>query len=294
MSKITRKNTGSIQRSRRGFQLSIEQPLQWTVVLCFGIIIGVIPGWIAAPGVAVWVLPSLAVIGAGAWLISKLIPQPLDVEAFIEHPLSLRSEADRLRYARPGFVGFVSLYNNPQKLSPEALKLAIDNLDFERLQPEAETSNLRPMIHAVLAHSSQLQHCWLLSTEGKAETPGSIIYARVIAEYLRQEKGLNCTFYYGPQYAIPLDNDLEILQKTYDLLKQVFKESEAFQLDSGRLIVDLTSGIRNMALGMVLACLAKERDIEFVSTSYGEDGRTQGDLTPIIFRFEPAVKKLNR
>ena len=258
-----------------------------------GSLLGVIPNLIATPSILIWAAPVLGGIGLVSGLASLLLPQKLSVDTAIRSPQSIRRPEDAALYARRGLVGFVSLYNNPGKLPPDELQAAIDQLDFAQLQ--LEKSNLQPMLYAIQAHAVQLQHCWLIATVGK-QASGSLPYAKVMAEYLRQEKGLQCGFHYGESFAVSLDDDTDVLQRTYDLLvKKVFKEATRANLAPQDLVADFTAGIRSMTLGMVLACLDKERDIEFVGTPYGEDGcPIKEELTPIIFSFEPQLKPTDR
>jgi hypothetical protein len=261
--------------------------------LCVGCLLGVIPNLIATPAILIWAAPVLGGVALVSGLVSLLLPQKLSVDTAIRSPQSIRRPEDAALYARRGLVGFVSLYNNPGKLSPEELQGAIDTLDFAQLR--LEESNLQPMLHGIRAHAGQLEHCWLIATVGQ-QALGSLPYARVMAEYLRQEQGLECAFYYGEGYTVSLDDDTDVLQRTYDLLvRRVFKEAQRAGLSPQDLVADFTAGIRSMTLGMVLACLDKERDIEFVGTRYDLNGRmVKGDLTPIIFSFDPQLKPDDR
>lgn len=261
--------------------------------LSLGIGIGLIPNLIA-PAALPWVAS-----GAGSVLLlssaaSAALSRKSVIETSLQSPLAIRSSEDEGLYARKGLIGFVSLYKN-SALSKDELKAAIATLDFDRL--DLENSNLKPMIQAIQTHSQKLEHCWLLSTIGgnQEKAPGSLPYAKVVAEYLRQRKGVQCKFYYGAAYAISLDDDTNVLKKTYDLLvKRIFQEAFQFGLLPQDLVADCTAGFRSLTLGMVLACLDKERDIEFMGTRYDENGNVTQELTPIIFSFEPQLKPNDR
>ena len=137
-------------------------------------------------------------------------------------------------------------------------------------------------------HKGELTHCWLLATIGsQPEAQGSLLYAKLLAEYLKQRHGIQCNFYYGDNYTISLDEDSQVLGKTYDLVQQVFKEVRSKNLSAREIVADFTTGFRSMTLGMILACLDEERDIEFIGTHYNETGKPDGSLIPIIFSFKP-------
>lgn len=238
------------------------------------------------------ILAAIAGIALVAWLASLAIKRPSEMEVLIQAPQTIRTEYDALYLARQAFVGFVPLYRPKahtaaSQLSHHQRQEAIEALDFDRLQ--LEESNLATILAAICAHQSQIKHCWLVATLGQ-QAPGSLPYARLIAEYLRQRKGLTCQFYFGPEYAVPLADDALVLSKTYALVRQVFAEAAVLKISRSQLVADITSGIRSMSLGMVLACLDKERDIELIGTRYSNDGLPVGDLTPIIYSFAPEIQ----
>jgi hypothetical protein len=160
-------------------------------------------------------------------------------------------------------------------------------MDFDRLQ--VEESNLWPTIEAVVSHASRLEHCWLLATRGQHE-PGSSPYAPVLAAYLRERKGVKCRFYYGEAYTISLDDDALVLSKAYDQVQRVVAQATRLGLPPQELVADITSGFRSMALGMVLACLNGDQDVQFEGTRYDKLGQPTGKLFPIIFGFEPTLE----
>jgi hypothetical protein len=257
--------------------------------LCFGVLLGILPDVVVAQGW--WLVATIVGIAVVASVLSQILPKKTDLDVVIQSPLTIRSEVDALYYARKGFVGFVPLYTpkrgtNAAQLSLEERAVAVETLDFARLQ--LEESNLEPTLKAIVAHASQLRHCWLLSTQGK-RAMGSLPYAKLIAEYLRQYKGMTCTFHYGNSYTISLDDDVLVLNKTYNLVRRVFKEAMQLKIQPRELVADITTGFRSMTLGMILACLSRERDIEFMGTRYTERGETVGDITPMALLHKGGV-----
>lgn len=260
---------------------------------CFGILLTAITDTIATQSILV--LAVITGIALLAWLISQFIQKHEGISVLIKSPQTIRNLQGERDYGRQGFVGFVPIYRplsgSPgHALSSEARQLAIQNADFDSLY--LEQSNLEPTIRAICAHRHHLKHCWLLATVGSTAA-GSLPYAELLAKYLMERKGLKCNFYYGDdQYTISLDDDVLVLSNTYDLVKKIFTEiKQLYQLKPKDIVADISTGFRSMTLGMVLACLDKEQDIEFMGTHYDELGAPiRGDLTPIIFSFEPDVK----
>ncbi|MEM8613100.1 MAG: hypothetical protein AAGF93_13855 [Cyanobacteria bacterium P01_H01_bin.105] len=260
---------------------------------CFGILLTAITDAVATQSVTVLIV--VAGITLLAWIASQLIQKPEGIGVLIRSPQTIRNLKEEKDYGRHGFIGFVPIYrpssgSPSQALSPEERQLAIQNADLDSLC--FEQSNLEPTIRAICAHRHHLKYCWLLATVGDTAA-GSLPYAPLLAKYLKERQGLTCNFYYGDNgYTISLDDDALVLSKTYDIVKKIFTEiQQVHRLKPKDVVADISTGFRSMTLGMVLACLDKEHDIEFMGTHYDELGAPiRGDLTPIIFSFEPDVK----
>jgi hypothetical protein len=237
--------------------------------------------------VFIWIAIGFFVTIGLSLLLRRRSP---DIDTIVESPLTLRHDAEKQMHAKEGFVGFVSIYTPERdspaaKLTQEERETAIKEQNFQLLQ--LEKSNLKLTIEAVRTHASQLKHCWLLSTYGQ-QTQGSLPYAELVVAYLKT-KEMKCEFYYGQEYAISLDNDALVLGAVYKLLKKVLQEARNLHIAPHSIVADMTSGFRSMTLGMVLAFLARERDIQFMGTAYDELGKPYGELTPIVFSFEPQL-----
>ena len=275
-----------------------RQYLRWQRVLTLvaglslGLLSSVFSDWIANQGVRwlPWIagVALLSSLGSALFLLRK----PPGIEVAIESPLTIRSATEAAQVARRGFIGFVPLYR-PQPgaaaaaLDPTARAAAVEALDFEQLQLEA--SNLQPTITAIMSHATRLEHCWLLATSGQT-APGSLAYARLLAVYLRQQKGLRCKIHYGQAFTISLDDDALVLSKTYRQVQRIIAQTTRLGLSPREIVADITTGVRSMTLGMVLACLDGDQDVEFVGTHYNAQGEPEGDLFPIIFSFQPNLE----
>jgi len=260
--------------------------------LSFGLILTIIENWLSSQGLVPlpWVI-AIAVISGGMSII-LLLRKRIGIEVAIRSPLIIRTLAEAQQYARRGAIAFVPLYRPNRdtaaaKLSVAEWDRAVEALDFDRLQ--LEESNFYPTIKALTSHASKLEHCWLLATEGKEDMRGSLPYAPVLAAYLREHKGLRCKFHFGAAYTIPLHDDALVISKTYDHVQRIFEQAIRLKIAPQELVADITSGIRSMTLGMVLACLNGDQDVEFVGTRYDDQGWPVGDIFPIIYSFEPTL-----
>lgn len=275
-------------RLRRLFRL--QQAAIALTGLTFGLLMSILANRLSAEWSSL--IPAvflIAAVGAVASGVMYLRERP-GSEVVIRAPKTVRTPEDARRIARRGYVGFVPLYrplrhSSANQLDAAARRQAVENLDFAAL--DLENSNMQPSIVAISTHASRLEHCWLLATNcTDVNVPGSQPYARVLAEYLKREKGLTCQFYFGEAYCISLDDDALLLSKTYDEVKRIFAQSERLGLAPSEIIADITTGTRSMMLGIVLGCLDQDHDIEFIGTRYRDDGQPSGDLLPIIFSLE--------
>jgi hypothetical protein len=281
------------------FSPQIRQFLRWQRIsmllagASLGLLSSIFSDWVANQGRML--LPWLALVAVGSSLASLVyfFRKPVGIEVAIKSPQTIRSAIEAERHARRGFIGFVPIYrpkggSTAAGLSAEERAAALEALEFGRLR--LEESNLQPTIEAILAHASRLEHCWLLATSGQ-KVAGSLPYARLLAIYLREEKGLRCKFHFGEPYTIALDDDALVLSKSYDQVQRILQQATRLGLNAREVVADITSGLRSMSLGMVLACLDGEQDVEFVGSRYNAEGEPVGALFPIIFSFEPALER---
>jgi hypothetical protein len=279
-------NIQGIFRSKRAYRA--------LALFLSGILVGILPDIAVAGGVVV--IAGMAALALIAWIVSIFLPRQHRFNVIIKSPQTITSPQEETNYARQVFIGFVPLFT-PQSAAVKQLAReakeeyndAIKNLDFDRL--ELEKSNFQPTIKAIVSHKSKLKHCYLLATTGTSPTSvGSLAHAELLTEYLKQRHGLTCEFHFGQEYSISLDEDSLVLGKTYDLIQRVFQEIPR-EFDFTQVVADITTGFRSMTLGMILACLDEERDIEFVGTKYDENGKPDGSLKPTIFSFHPQMRQ---
>lgn len=275
------------QRLRRLFRL--QRISAGLVGLTFGVLISVLANLLSGPlAQFIPVLLALLVVSTIVALVIYLREPVSPVKVAIRSPITIHNELDAGQYARRGFIGFVPYFtprwgSPASKLSREERQQAVAALDFATL--DLENSNMMPTIQAIASHKSRLQHCWLIATTGK-EGEGSAAYTQLLVNCLATKYGIECQFYQGERYTINLESDAELPQRIYDQVVKAFGESERKGLTPRDLVVDVTTGIRSMALGATLACLDSEHDIEFVGTAYDSNGNPSGPLYPIIFNFE--------
>jgi hypothetical protein len=218
------------------------------------------------------------------WLAPKAEPST-SIQTVI-----LRTPEEQRRYAHRGLIVFVSLYHPVGGIPPAgptqtdwreaAQALAIERLDLPH-------SSLAPAIAAVLSHASRLEHCWLISTISTDERqPGSLLSVPLVVEYLRRQ-GVTYSFHMGREYAVALDNDALVCTKTYDLIRRIYQEAaDRDGLNAPDLVADFTGCPRSMSVGLILASLHADRNVQLISTRYDAAGRPTGSVFPIIVSYE--------
>jgi len=220
--------------------------------------------------------------------------QPTKIALKVQPPITVRLPQEQKRVARRGIVVVASLYTpQPQNLayalSAKERLAAATRLDYRSL--DFAQSNFAPIIEAINTHASRLQHCWIIGTVGTdRNAPGSNAYIPALVAYLRQEKALTCEFHFGEQFELALDDDALLFNKTHQLMQEIFNQARQLQLAATDIVADCTSGIRSIALGIVLSSLDSERDLQLIGVQYGPDGRQIGSLLPMIFQFEPFIQ----
>lgn len=270
----------------------ILRPQSWIPIIAgvlFGLVLDVLVNQLMAAGG--WLLTAVLVLAgvfgiAAIWL--RIQPKPIVVR--MESPITLRHPADRSAYARRGLIVFVSLYQ-PQAGSPaESLSVeqrlqAAGSGDYATL--DLLHSNLATAIKSVVSHRSRLEYCWLIGTTAAAgDQVGSLPFVKPLVSYLEDVEGIQCRFYADESLTIPLDDDALVASKTQARVTRIFQEADALQLAEQEMVADFSGCPRSMALGMILACVDRNRDIQFVGTHYDDRAQPVGDSYPILFAFE--------
>lgn len=264
--------------------LKLERLLSGSLGVLFGLLLSILSDWLVQQQQAqlVWLLIAGMIIIAVVLLVIRLRHPLKDIDVAIHSPIILRSEEQKQQHARRAFIGFTPLY----KPSEDA-KQAIAKGQFEKL--DIERSNLYPTIQAILTHAANLEHCWLITTEGENPEESTRATANLLEKYLREKEELRrCKFHISNIYTVRLDDDPLVLRNTYECVKGIFDQATGMGLTPRDIIADFSSGMRSMMLGMILASLNGDRDIEFMGTHYDEKGLPKrGEIFPIIFSFEP-------
>lgn len=134
------------------------------------------------------------------------------------------------------------------------------------LLADANSENARSAIEYCLP---SLKHCWLLASRESLAAAQALV-----AQYQDQVPN----FYYG-ELGYLVDPDQ--IQATYDTVVRIFDvEAPAAGLPPQDIVADISGGSKAMSAGVVLACLARDRDMQFLKTPRDGNGRILSGAPP--------------
>lgn len=116
--------------------------------------------------------------------------------------------------------------------------------------------------HAIEYCLPSLQHCWIIATHESLAAVHSLV-----ALY----QGQVPHFYYGElSYLVDPDQ----IQATYDTAVRIFDlEAVIAGLQPHEIVADISGGTKAMTAGVTLACLARDRDMQFMKKPRDAAGR---------------------
>jgi hypothetical protein len=131
--------------------------------------------------------------------------------------------------------------------------------------------NLDVPLQAIQHHQQTLQHCWLIASRGDGQ---DCLASQRTAGQLAQEIGRrwpSVETHYGSDYQADPDD----VVSAWRLVDQIFASASTFGLSAQDILADITGGVKPMTAGMALACLAPERDMQYMKTLRDESGEPQ-------------------
>lgn len=131
---------------------------------------------------------------------------------------------------------------------------------------EARKTTAPRAIEYHLKEKGSLRVCWLIATTGSLDT------ARELAMMYgpRLEKLL-----WGKDYLVDPDR----VEDTYNVVTRIFeREAPGHGLSAEGIIADITGGLKPMTAGVALACLAHNRDMQYMMAKRTPDGRPDRDV----------------
>jgi len=164
-------------------------------------------------------------------------------------------------------VGLIGLFQRPRR---DAGRFSADSLE----KPSGKKALIllvSPFEHAIVAamfavryhfvEAKTLEHVWLIpSNDREKERFGA--GSRPVAERIKEEcerladqEGHALSVTIHPDGVSPSDS-----QDTFDYVNRVFRKSKPEDV-----IADFTGGTKPMSVGMIMACLPRQRELEYVA-----------------------------
>lgn len=160
------------------------------------------------------------------------------------------------------------------------------------------TSNLHTLLTAIKAHGSSLEHIWLLGTADPEQGKGSGSIFEPLTEYIlrnQESLGIEKKVEIHHLEPIPMNYDTQVTECARRAVDEVFDHAADYGLKQRDIIADCTGGTKSMTLGVILACLEEDRDIQLIGSEYKPDGWPDGaTASPMIFEYTTSRAEYNK
>ena len=253
----------------------------------FNTVLGFALGWLTNILSEFFVLPKTTALLITAGIVIALVINTIQLGA--------RIQAKPTPYQVPKGQDATSVHKSKKGL------IVTVSLPYPAIDWNAEipiNSNLYTLLTAIKAHGSSLEYIWLLGTADPKEGKGSgSIFAELKEYIVRNRESLGLTKEPKIEFlkTIPMDFDNQVTECVRKTVDEVFDHAADFGLKQSDIIADCTGGTKSMTLGVILACLEEDRDIQLIGSQYKSDGRPDGSSAfPMIFEYTTSRAEYNK
>ncbi|HEY6137623.1 MAG TPA: hypothetical protein VI670_07655 [Thermoanaerobaculia bacterium] len=156
--------------------------------------------------------------------------------------------------------------------------------DFVGLRLSRKTGSVGHTIRAIETYPS-LKEVYLITTVTSARG------ARAVQRYVKEALRWACTVVADPEHQLALENDSQVTADAYDIAKRILEKCRKGDRRATQTLVDVTGGTRSIQVGVLLACLGRNQDIQLIGSPYDAAGDPiTTDSFPIIVHFEPEIR----
>ena len=253
----------------------------------FNTVLGFALGWLTNILSEFFVLPKTTALLITAGIVIALVINTIQLGARIQakptpYQVPKGQDATSVHKSKKGLIVTVSLPYPP--------------IDWNAEIPI--NSNLYTLLTAIKAHGSSLEYIWLLGTADPKEGKGSGSIFAELKEYInwnRESLGLTKDPKIEFLNTIPMEFDNQVTECVRKTVDEVFDHAADFGLKQSDIIADCTGGTKSMTLGVILACLEEDRDIQLIGSQYKSDGRPDGSSAfPMIFEYTTSRAEYNK
>lgn len=253
----------------------------------FNTVLGFALGWLTNILSEFFVLPKTTALLITAGIVIALVINTIQLGA--------RIQAKPTPYQVPKGQDATSVHKSKKGL------IVTVSLPYPAIDWNAEipiNSNLYTLLTAIKAHGSSLEYIWLLGTADPKEGKGSGSIFAELKEYInwnRESLGLTKDPKIEFLNTIPMEFDNQVTECVRKTVDEVFDHAADFGLKQSDIIADCTGGTKSMTLGVILACLEEDRDIQLIGSQYKSDGRPDGSSAfPMIFEYTTSRAEYNK
>lgn len=243
-----------------------------------------------------WVTNTLS----GSYAIPTAIAWTLAGICFIAYIVNMVQLRERIQAKATSFKVPAGEKASSVHKSKKGLIISVSppRTDIDWAADIPNTSNLYPLLTAIKAHGGSLKHIWLLGTADTEEGKGSVSIFDDLTAYIQRNLvslGLEKRVQIHPLEAIPMKFDSQVTECARRAVDEVFDNAANYGLKQRDIIADCTGGTKSMTLGVILACLEEDRDIQLIGSEYKPDGWPNGaTASPMIFEYTTSRAEYNK
>lgn len=129
-------------------------------------------------------------------------------------------------------------------------------------------------LKVVAHHQPALRHCWLVATKDSLQTA-----IELAAEIRRNWPAVQV---HDAELSNLVDPDYS--QGTWQRVENIYAQARELGLKEEDIVSDITGGLKPMTAGMAIACLPRNRPLQYLKTVRDKDGRPIPDAPTVVMK----------
>jgi uncharacterized membrane protein len=187
--------------------------------------------------------------------------------------LKAEPTTEPLRERYKGLIASISLIKEPKEEIINKINSVKNLKDKEGLKKVYEVRGIGQTCRAIKHHLGKLEACWLLCTRDVGE-------GKELVEYFIKKFSSRTV----KVKTIPLESPNKI-ESVHKAINEIYvKDIKEVNLNETEVIADVTGGTTIMSSAMTLACISRDRDIEYVEQKTYNLIKIDENISEVIFR----------
>lgn len=211
--------------------------------------------------------------------------------------------------AHKGLIVFLSMFGFTQASREELEKrgikdpsqqrklidTALENLDYKALLlQDDKMTNFGLTTMAIKAHLKSLTHLWIITTKSTVKPEQSSERFLKLYEKFLSEKVLDSKvrIHDDGAYSVNSDEESQVIPLTSQVVQRIYKSAskKGVRLRARHIILDVSSGTKQMTVGAVLGSMQKERMIQVFAADYEPGVGVTKVVAPVIVEYEARLQ----